>query len=98
MNTLTLRTNASYCAPHGRNTTPKRREDVLLSHVQEAPGVFAEVLLEMVNDIAPAYPQFGDTVPEYVRLAHAVAELPEGADPRGPLRDFVDALLNACCP
>ena len=75
-----------------------RRDDVLLSHVRQAPGFLIEALREIASGLAPAHAQFGDAVPEYCRFAHEVTELPEDADPRGRLRDLVDALLAACCP
>ena len=75
-----------------------RRDDVLLSHVRQAPGFLVEMLREIASDLAPAHPRFGDAVPGYCRLADEIAELPEDADPRGPLRDLVDALLEAFRP
>jgi hypothetical protein len=75
-----------------------RRDDVLLSRVRQAPELLAEILREFASDLAEAHRRLGDAVPEYCRLAHEAAELPEDADPRRPLRDLVDALLEAWRP
>lgn len=76
-------------------TKPGRRDDVVLSCAQQAPGLLREVLLEIAADIAPAFPLLGDESPPHVRLAHQIARLPEDADPRGLLGDLVAALLEA---
>jgi hypothetical protein len=77
---------------------PGRRDGVVLSYAQQAPGLLQEVLLEIASDIAPAFQLLGDESPAYIRLAHEIARLPEDADCFGPLGDLVAALLDAWRP
>ena len=79
-------------------TKPRRRDDVVLSYAQQAPGLLQEVLLEIASDIAPAFPLLGDESPAYIRLAHEIARLPEDADRQGLLGDFADAFGEAWGP
>jgi hypothetical protein len=79
-------------------TKPGRRDDVVLSYAEQAPGLLQGVLLAIASGIAPAFPLLGEASPAYVRLAHQIARLPEDADPRGPLGDLVAALLDAWRP
>jgi hypothetical protein len=48
-----------------RRRKDNRRDDVLLSHVRQAPGFLMEALREIASDLAPAHAQYGDAVPEY---------------------------------
>ncbi len=75
--------------------TDNRRDDVLLSYVQQAPELLAEMLLEMAFDLADAYRRFGNAVPEFVRLAHELAVQPDDAERRDLLDRFLDALRDA---
>ncbi len=79
-------------------TKPGRRDDVVLSYAEQAPGWLREVLLGIASDIAPAFPLLGDESPAYVRLAHEIARSPEDADRHGLLGNFAAALADAWGP